>query len=84
MTAARTAEARRFPLLFAALALAIYALEFGRAPGPLRVGGNGRPSALLARREPLVARGPYERTKAVTTVALALDEPAAVAASLSG
>jgi hypothetical protein len=55
-----------------------------RAPGLLRVGGNGRPSALLALREPLVAQGPYGRTKTVTTVAMTLDDPAGFAASLSG
>lgn len=55
-----------------------------RAPGLLRVGGNGRPSALLVLREAIMARGPYGRTKAVTTVALALDEPAAFAGAISG
>ncbi len=49
MTAARTAEARRFPYLFATL------------------------------REPIVARGPYGRTRAVTTVTMTLDESAAFA-----
>ncbi|MDE3053675.1 MAG: hypothetical protein KGJ70_07305 [Gemmatimonadota bacterium] len=54
------------------------------APGVLRVGGNGRPTALLTLRQPLVARGPYGRSKAVTTVALVLDEPAAFADAISG
>lgn len=65
---------------------AIERLETGRVappargtPGWLRVGGNGRASALLALREPIAARGPYGRTRAVTTVTMTLDDPAAFA-----
>ncbi|HEU4989370.1 MAG TPA: hypothetical protein VFT41_06290 [Gemmatimonadaceae bacterium] len=53
-----------------------------RAPEHLRIGGNGRPSAMLYLNAPAAASGLYGRSHMVRTVSITLDEPAAFAAAV--
>lgn len=53
-----------------------------RAPESLRVGGSGRPSAVLHLRQPLTAIGAYGRARPVRTVSLTLDDAPAFARAL--
>lgn len=51
----------------------------GRVPGHLRVGGSGRPTAVIHLREPATAAGIYGRNRQARTISIPLDEPAAFA-----